>query len=247
MLFKKFLNGRRITALILLALFAFLPSCTTYKDTLYLKGDRVSMVSFSEGKWSLGLNPDGGFSGKWSNNLTIIMMGEGERIKTGQDEGIKFVRFNTVQDNLTSLNNALKTGYVILYEKDKIIKVSVETDVNAEGFNGRNKITENSILLDETDVPIVNDFFKASASERLSMIKNATGSIKGIPLRDILISCYLRVSSDFTSNRNPEKFVAMLYLPRDGDPEFCGIQNYKNDCPIVETLEQALKQGRYWP
>lgn len=280
--FKKSLASRRIAALGLLASLCFLPSCllpvnvTTEHDASYIKGDRVSAIFiYKGGRHVVLLNPhDGVPFPKWSDSLTLIMTGEGEPVKTSSGEGRKFTRLNTAQDNLASEFNVVKTGYIILYEKNQSVDVHVKTNgaVITE-FNGMTKLTKTDvdILLDNIDVPVIEDFFKARPWKRLFMIRNATGSVKGVPLRDMLISCLLRfglyseshradgdyemqsiqaeeVRAVLEKHKVSEKSVAILYLNRDAGGQFCWIYQYKGDNnTIIDDVVQALKRADQKP
>ena len=190
------------------------------------------------------------------------MHGEGEHVKTPSGDGRKFSRFNTPNDNLHRVNYYPSdpiTGYVILYEKSQSIEINIKTgDGSASKFNGTHKIAKITALLDDVDVPIINEFFKARATEQLSMIKNATGSIKGIPLRDILISCFVTcgylgnhdaaTTKEFAEFQNKyidaSKPASRLYYQARKCRHW-DIFKYKDadTITIAEDLEQALNRA----
>ena len=201
MLFKKRTSNPSIGVFGLLTLLFFLSGCLpisikTGQNFVLEKGDRYSILTGEQNsRYLVLLNPHDGvpFPKDTSRSYlwSLMMRGEGEHVQTSAGDGRKFSRFATPNDNLGGESSTF-TGYVILYEKRHSIEINIKTAGGAASeFNGTRWIAKIYVLLDDIDVPLIKEFSKARMAEQLSMIKDATGSIKGMPLRDILISCFV--------------------------------------------------------
>lgn len=266
MFFKKHMGNLRIMIFGMLVPLFFFPGCLPFsvktgKSFVLERGDRVSILTCTQhGRYLVLLNPHDGvpFPENNRDQLYLIMTGEGEHVKTPSGEGRKFSHFSTPRGFWPPKPDASVTGYVILYEnnQDTEINIKIEDGVASE-FNGMRRLSKTHVLLDDSDVPVINEFHKARTAEQLAMIRNASGSIKGMPLRGILISWFvqyglyshdnatIREFSAFQDkHRVSSKPVARLYynvpklICRD-------IFKYKDAdaITIVEDLEQAFNQS----
>lgn len=269
MFLKKYTNNLCIAVFGLLAVLFFLPGCLPFSiktgdDFSLAKGDRISMLFCSQDRrWLVLLNVhDGVPFPKEGRFMTLMLTGEGEDVKTSSGDGRKFTRLIDPIDNLDSAMGAVKSGYVIIYEKNQRVEINIKTEEwFARGFNGTHRFTVMGTrpLLDDVDVPAIKDFSKAGTAKQLSMIKNATGSIKGIPLRDILISYLVNrgIWSTYTSDKVTyteltefqEKYrdspdpVAELYFPVNRVSVSRPVFKYKDGDATAEALEQAFDRA----